>query len=123
MSERTNRFSEELKRLIAKGDMLLMAIQYDCHPDQFVELVKKSYDGDIERTEKYLKKLPSFKTDYQKWYTEAQAVIKQVLPDRLADFASYYEFPRVRKDIIFQNYMVRDYLRDCELPVEAGTKL
>lgn len=111
MSERTKKFSEELDPLISDGDQLHMAMQYDCLPVEFEERLNEVFKGDEAKVEGYLKKLPDFKGEYQKWYSESQAVIKQVLPDRLADFISYYEYPRVRKDISFKNYMVRDYLQ------------
>ena len=38
-------------------------------------------------------------------------MIKQVLPDRLKDFVSYYEYQKPRKEITFENYMIRDYLQ------------
>lgn len=55
--------------------------------------------------------MPDFRSEYQTWYSEAIALIKQILPDRLDDFLSHYEYPRVRKDITFRNYMIRDYLQ------------
>ena len=47
--------------------------------------------------------------------SEALALLKQVLPDRVDDFKSHYEYPRVRKEINSQNYMVRDYLQGLEI--------
>lgn len=120
MSERTKKFSDALKGLIAEGDMLHMAIQYDCYPKAFEDQVNEIFDNDEEKVQEYLKKLPSFKAQYQKWYSEAQAVIKQVLPDRLSDFISYYEYQRVRKDITFQNYMVKDYLQGLRVTRGGG---
>jgi hypothetical protein len=63
----------------------------------------------------YIDKLPQFREKYQKWYSEAQAVVKQVLPDRLEDFTSYFEYPKPRKEISFQNYMIRDYLQGLKI--------
>ncbi len=120
MSERTKKFSDALNELIKEGDMLHMAIQHDCHKSAFEEQLNDIFENDEDKVSEYLKKLPSFKSDYQKWYSEAQAVIKQVLPDRLADFVSYYEFPRVRKDISFQNYMVKDYLQGLRITRGGG---
>ncbi len=120
MSERIKKFSDALKRLIAEGEKLYMAIQHDCHPQEFEDQLNELFKNDEEEVEKYLKALPSFNDDYQKWYSEAQAVIKQVLPDRLSDFISFYEYPRVRKDITFQNYMVRDYLQGLRVTRGGG---
>lgn len=120
MSERTQKFSDALKRLFDDGDQLFMAIQYECHPEDFREKLSEALKHDEEKVEKYLNDLPSFRESYQKWYSEAQAVIKQVLPDRLQDFISYYEYPRVRKDITFQNYMIKDYLQGLRITRGGG---
>jgi hypothetical protein len=39
------------------------------------------------------------------------ALIKQLLPDRLSDFRSYYEKPKQRKNITRENYRIEDYLQ------------
>lgn len=113
MSEKTKKFSSDLDRLIKKGDELYMAIQFECHSQEFERLIARELGKD--KVESYLEKLPNFKQEYQAWYTEALALIKQVLPDRLEGFTSYYEYPRVRKDITFQNYMIRDYLQGLRI--------
>lgn len=113
MSEKHEKFSKALDKLISQGDMLHIAMQYDCYGDAIAEQAKKQL-GD-EKAKAYLEKLPDFKETYQAWYSEAQALVKQVLPDRIADFQSYYEYPRVRKDISFQNYMIRDYLQGLRI--------
>jgi hypothetical protein len=38
-------------------------------------------------------------------------VIRQLLPDRLADFVRHYEKPKPRKDITFENYRIEDALQ------------
>ena len=110
MSEKTKKFENELDILIIRGELLELAIQYENY--------KQKSDKAISKNK--LDKLPDFKTDYQSWYSEALALIKQVLPDRLKDFISYYEYPRVRKDITFRNYMIRDYLQGLTI-VREGT--
>ena len=42
---------------------------------------------------------------------EAKVLIKQLLPDRLADFARHYEKPKPRKDISVENYRIEDFLQ------------
>lgn len=91
--------------------MLDLAIRYDTDPSGYKEALETSYSGDKDAIGKHLKELPYFRDEYQAWYSEAQAVIKQILPDRLADFISYFDVPKGRKDITFQNYMIRDYLQ------------
>ena len=113
MSEKTKKFTSDLDRLIKKGDDLYDAMLYECYGEEFEQQIAEQLGED--NVESYIKKLPSFKREYQAWYTEALALIKQVLPDRLEDFISYYEYPRVRKEITSQNYMIRDYLQDLRI--------
>jgi len=113
MSEKTKKFTDELDLLIEKGDMLHMAIQHDCYGREFEKQIEKVVGKN--KLKDYLKKLPEFNSAYQTWYSETQALVKQVLPDRLGDFVSYYEYPRVRKNIGFQNYMIRDYLQGLQI--------
>lgn len=79
-------------------------------PRQFRKTYLAAID-DEEKLEVFVKKLPDFKSEYQGWYSKALALIKQVIPDRLSDFISYFEIPKGRKNIDFQNYMIRDYLQ------------
>ena len=109
MEEKQNRFAKDLDRLIEKGSELLHAIQYETNKDVFLEALAKELDE--EHIEQFVKLLPNFVGSYQVWYSEALSFVRQVLPDRVDDFKSYYEYPRVRKDITFQNYMIRDFLQ------------
>ena len=101
------KFEQDLDRLINSGEMLLLSINYDCHGYQNLE----ENSENRSENERILEELPNFREQYQTWYSEALALVKQVLPDRLNDFKSYYEFPRIRKNIDSQNYRIRDYLQ------------
>ncbi|SOC45328.1 hypothetical protein SAMN05892877_1156 [Rhizobium subbaraonis] len=111
MSERTKKFAEELDKLIHDGEMLMWAMEYNCNPSHFRKTFLQALDGNEKKLDELLKSLPNFGSEYQGWYSKAQALIKQVIPDRLADFISYFEIPKGRKNIDFQNYMIRDYLQ------------
>jgi hypothetical protein len=114
MSERTQKFEKELDRLIDEGFNLWHAIRYECYPENFRNTLKESVK-DTEKINNFIKNLPKFKEEYQSWYSESLSVIKQVLPDRVTDFISYFEFQKPRKNINFQNYMIRDYLQCLEV--------
>jgi hypothetical protein len=120
MSERTKRFTDELDRLIEEGEMLHTALQFQFYTDEVTSILIKECDGDALRAAKYIKTLPDFRVTYQKWYSEGQAVVKQLLPDRLRDFVSYYEYTKVRKSVTFENYMVRDYLQSLQITAYDG---
>ena len=109
MTEKKQRFEADLDRLVYHGRNLLNALQHDCKEREFKKALAKRFTK--EEADKILSDLPSFRDEYQQWYSEAQALVRQVLPDRLQDFSSYYEYSRPRKSVKFQNYMIKDYLQ------------
>lgn len=120
MSEKLDKFSAELDALITEGETLHNAIQYECYPKEFREEVAKVVPK--ETLEKFIKALPKFNSSYQPWFSKSQAVIKQILPDRLTDFNSYYEYPKPRKEISFQNYMIKDALQGLTIREYGAVK-
>ena len=116
MTTNLDTFKKDLERLIVSGDLLHMAIQYECLPEQFEEQL-----GD--KLEEYVKNLPNFSTDYQAWYSEAKALIKQLLPDRLDDFSRHYEKPKSRKEIDFENYRIEDCLQGLTTSLRGVKKV
>lgn len=104
-----SRYETDLKRLITNGDRLFNAIQYEQHKDEVVKQVNQVL-GD--KAADYLNKLPKFSTDYQQWYSEAKAVVRQLIPDRLSDFVRHYERQNNRKEMTYANYTIKDYLQD-----------
>ncbi len=111
MSEKTDRYQQQLIELVNHGADLLCAMQYESYPKETTKQVMENLGADIAASKKFLAALPNFNTSYQKWYSEAQAVVSQLLPNRLADFNSYYEYPKPRKEITSQNYMIKDSLQ------------
>jgi hypothetical protein len=107
MPTNLDRYKKDLDSLVAKGDDLLLAMVLECDASAKEEFKKKLGD----RSDGILKNLPSFKDAYQQWYSEAKALVKQLLPDRLADFARHYEKPKSRKDLTYENYKIEDYLQ------------
>jgi hypothetical protein len=107
MPSNLDRYTKDLEALIARGDLLDMAMHRDCTAD-FDKNFLKTY-GDSGK--KILKDLPTFRAEYQSWYSEAKHLIKQVLPDRLDDFVRHYEKPKSRKELTSENYRIEDYLQ------------
>jgi len=108
MTSNLDRFKKDLDKLIDKGYVLLNSIQIRCHPKETTKQIKEQF-GDL--AEKIIANLPSFYSEYQSWYSEAQSLIKQLLPDRLVDFTRFYEKPKGRKDINFESYRIEDFLQ------------
>jgi len=95
-----DRFKKELAKLVETGGFLLNVMQAECHPTEFLKAAKIAKVSDAAA---FIKGLPSFSHTYHSWYSEAKAVVKQVLPDRLADFGSHYQKPKARKNISYEN--------------------
>jgi hypothetical protein len=104
MQANLEKYKKDLEQLIAKGELLHIAMQYECYPEEVREKLGKKAD-------EIIKTLPNFNNEYQTWYSESKALIKQLLSDRLADFSRHYEKPKPRKDIDFENYRIEDFLQ------------
>ena len=110
MSINLDRFEKDIDSLLERGDQLNIAM--------FLEVSgKEKFREDIikiqgeERAEEMLKEIPKFKEDYQAWYSECIVLIKQVLPDRIGDFADHYETQRARKVLDAGTYRIKDLLQ------------
>lgn len=108
MTSNLDRFKKDLKGLLQQGNLLHIALQYECFPDTVRSQIQEAH-GD--KAEAVLAGLPSFSEDYQSWYSEAHSLVKQLLPDRLPDFVRHYEKPKPRKDITYENYRIEDCLQ------------
>jgi len=100
VSSKVESIKKEVRSLIVKGNHLYLAMLDDVSglPD---EIKKQLKDDKI--------KLPNFRNEYDSWYSEALALIKQLLPDRLDDFKRQYKDEK-RKEISFLTYGISDYL-------------
>jgi hypothetical protein len=123
VSEKSKKYEAHLTRLVNEGDQLLNAIQYDCAPKEFLKKLSIELNNDQTLINEFFNLLPNFRSSYQSWYSEAQAVVKQLLPDRLENFNSYFEFAKPRKEITFQNYMIRDYLQGLRITRGGGYEI
>ena len=112
-----SQYKEDLKSLIKKGNDLHLAMQNHCYPKE----TKEAF-GDIsdEELQERLDNLPSFHSEYQAWYSEAKALIKQLLPDRLDDFVNHYRKPKSRKQATFESYRIEDYLQGLNVTRKNG---
>ncbi|MCK9572782.1 MAG: hypothetical protein M0R20_00075 [Candidatus Omnitrophica bacterium] len=100
METNISKYKIDLEKLIDKGYLLYysMAIELNIGDPKEKKELKKIADE---------KNLPSFKLEYETWYSEAQQVIKQIIPDRLNDFIKLYKEEK-RKEISFLTYTISD---------------
>jgi hypothetical protein len=108
MQTNLDKYKKDLDQLITYGEDLFNAMQCECYPKEFKAQAKKVFKATIFE---FYKTLPSFKEKYQPWYSEALALIKLFLPDRVDDFTKLYEKPKGRKEIKYGNYVIEDYLQ------------
>ena len=104
------KYKDDLKKLIAQSKLLRLSLSDELQIETIID------DGVEKRKLKdYLKEekltLPKFRNEYEKWYSEALEVIKQILPSRYEDFKHLYkDEKRKDKDLDFLTYTMSDYM-------------
>lgn len=116
MASNLERYKKDLDALVAKGEQLHLAMQAECLPIEFDKMLKSIGKKPAE----VRKQIPNFSEDYQRWYSEAKAIIRQLLPDRLQDFVRLYEKPKPRKEITCDSYRIEDYLQGLNVNRSVG---
>jgi len=119
MISNLEKYKRDLDKLTSGGEMLLMAIIKESRPVEFERVYRKILGDKYDET---VKKIPRFSYEYQAWYSEALILIKQLLPDRLADFVKLYEKPKSRKSIEYGNYVIEDYLQNLSVTTGYGER-
>jgi hypothetical protein len=99
-----DRLKKDLARLVAEGHQLLVRMAFDLFPDEVAKARK-------QKKEEVEKELPDFSATYQRWYSEALAMLSVLLPDRVEDFKAYYQLPRSPKELNHSTYTISDYLK------------
>lgn len=111
MSVSIDDYKEDLSKLLAMGERMTRDLLFKDAESRksFQETVKK-----IKRGAGYQKKKEEvdgcFEGDYQRWYTESLAVIRQLIPDRLGEFVHLYQGDRRRKKVDATTYTIQDWL-------------
>lgn len=136
MISNMDRYKKDLEKLIGKAVELENAMQSETLPKEWIVELKKVFKANAAdpsttpddkqiaaKIATFIRGLPSFKVAYQPWYSEAMAVIKQILPDRLPDFVRHYEKPKSRKEISYENYQIEDYLQGLHVTSAGEEKV
>lgn len=104
---RLDQLKKEIAGLLAQASRISCAWVVKCDPER----IKK-------RNPELLKTYAGFKLseEYQRWYTKALAVVKQLLPDRKDDFIGYYQYRgRVTKDNLVLSFRISDAMNGATL--------
>jgi len=116
MSTNLERFRADLAKLIALGDEMNRDLV-------FRELAKrKALKTEHQEAAKRFEN--SFETNYQRWYSEASSLIKQLMPDRHSEFVHLYHGDLKRKQLDATTYHIQDWLNGIRAEEDyAGDKL
>lgn len=90
--------------------------RYRADRDALVALGEKMLEDFVSSDRK---DFGTFEEEYQCWYTEASAVVRQLIPDRLAEFEQMYKGEGKRKAINGGTYTIQDWLNG----IRAGTDI
>lgn len=98
-----NKYKKDLTNLIELGQDMYLDLT-------FRALEKQGKKLDKSHQEVQGKVSGAFESKYQKWYTEAFAITKQLLPDRLGEFEAFYKADSKRKSVDATTYKIQDWL-------------
>ncbi len=107
MARPIENYKHDLRRLLELGEALYDRLAFDAYILRRAKF-KKIKPGRYEIMQGLVP--GRFRDGYQLWYSEAQILIKQLLPARSSDFDRCYKGEPNRKEIGPATYGIRDYL-------------
>lgn len=113
MSSNLDRYKEELGELIKLGSRMEGDLYYQ-HLTETGALKKK-------QAEKHKEISDTFAKEYQRFYTEAHAVIRQMAPARIDEFENLYKSDPRRKSIDQLTFSIQDWLNGIRPTVDPRT--
>ena len=106
-----DKYKEDLGKLVAVGEKMELDLTFRYLAGQ---------GKLIDKNKKVAKQIEgSFESEYQRWYTESREVIKQLIPDRLAEFEHLYKGEGRRKGIDGSTYSIQDWLNGIRSSTNA----
>ena len=104
MASNLDKYKGDLDRLISLGDKIALDLNSHVLDDA------QALGFDVKAKLKGIK--GNFNSTYQCWYTEASAVVRQLIPDRLDEFEQLYKDDgrRLKKNIA--TFTIQDWLND-----------
>jgi hypothetical protein len=102
MAANLDKFKADLKKLLDLGDQ--MELDLNLRTRKKAKVLDPKHEAAAEKL------AGSFEKSYQRWYSEASGVVKQLLPDRLQEFTQLYYGDPKRKVVSNVNYSIQDWL-------------
>ena len=114
------KYRKDLKALLQEGGAVVQALRRSADGREVWRARLAQSGWSEEKIEAYDNKLKPFHICYHHWYSEALAVVKQLLPDRYADFVKFYERPKTRKSFDIETYRIEDACQSLMLKAYNG---
>ncbi|MEN5255271.1 hypothetical protein [Pseudomonas protegens] len=114
------KYRKDLKALLEEGRVVLQALRRDAEGKEEWRARLEAAGWGEEKIDIYESNLKPFRVCYHHWYSEALAVVKQLLPDRYADFVKFYERPKTRKSFDVETYRIEDACQSLSLTRYGG---
>jgi hypothetical protein len=113
MPSNLSRYKSDLEKLLALGEKMQ------------TDLVGKNLSSSQKTDPNVIKSLAEvkdfFQSQYQHWYTESHAVVRQLIPNRLLEFEELYKGDGKRKSIDVRTYNIQDWLMGMRAAPDART--
>jgi hypothetical protein len=116
------RYRGDLDKLIREGGLVIISLYKAACGDKYYDVILRQQKGDEAQAKKEFDSVEPFEKVYHHWYSEALPLVKQLLPDRLADFVRLYERPKTRKEISYASYRIEDACQGLSI-TRGGTVL
>jgi hypothetical protein len=104
VSTNLDRFKNDLEKLTKLGDEMSVDLAIRNSTSEQKEEWEREFKGIQDKVK------GSFERNYQKWYTESLAVLRQLIPERLAEFIDLYHGDGKRKKIDSTTFNIQDWL-------------
>jgi len=108
-----DKYKSDLDSLIELGETMELDLTFR-HLDEEGQL-------SVEDKKTFKKFKGAFEKNYQRWYTESTAIIRQLLPDRIMEFEYLYKGDGKRKEINSATYNLQDWLNGIRSGVNNFT--
>ena len=109
MASNLDKYKGDLKRLVDLGRTLTEALLYRILDDLDEDQLQLLGD-DVKENLKKPQYSRSFDSTYQRWYTEASAVVRQLIPDRIDEFEQLSKDDGRSKEVSFETFTIQDWL-------------
>lgn len=116
MTTNLEKYKNDLEKLIDLGETMSFDLEGRSRLEQ----------GILTPEEKMMLEKPNLskivEREYQMWYTEASSVIRQLVPDRLAEFQELYKGDGKRKETKLETYHIQDWLNGVRSGLDTTKK-